>query len=323
MSRTLQRTCLVAMMIAAMGLTTRVMAAAAPTVTGITPSMADVLGGERVEIAGTNFNNGAATAVLFGTTNAPTFTIVSDTLISVIVPAHPAKGCVTISVTNATGTGVSAAEIFTYTTHNRVLQVSVRMTLGKSARIAWDAATDTDDLDTAPKGGANVHAGGNTDIDAYIWYVRDCEFGMPPTAAAVNLGGVYSTDGAGGVFAPGDPDNAHSLVIQNLSLTNSDINIDAVASNSISSKGNVAVNWANTGAAGPDTFLLRANLTGGAGTSTGSVVVPTGPATSLMTALPANGTPTLHLEVSTPTATLDVTPFATQTVTVSLIASAP
>jgi len=81
----------------------------APTVTGFTPTAGPV--GAPVSITGTNFIG--ATAVTFGGTNAPGFTVDSATSISVDVPAGATTG--PISVTTPGGTGTSSSN-FTVTT---------------------------------------------------------------------------------------------------------------------------------------------------------------------------------------------------------------
>lgn len=311
MNRYLQRALWAAMMAAAMGITTNAMAAA-PTVTSITPNLSDTAGGETVEIVGTNFLVPLASAVSFGGVPAASFTVLSNTLISAVTPAH-VKSCYAVTVTNPDGVGSSAADAFTSTTHNRVLQVSVRMTLGQNVRIAWAAGTNNDDTLATPLVGAAHPAG---DIAPYIWFVRDCDFGPPGTDAAINLSSVYTTDGPGAVFAPGDPENAHTLIIENLSLTGSAIDIGGVVSNSVPSLAGGTI-WTPTGP-GADAFEMQANLSGGVA---GGQVLTTGPATLLFDEMAAAATSTLHLQVSTPTSSTTL-PGVEHVVTVSLIGSA-
>jgi hypothetical protein len=82
-----------------------------PRVTGVNPAGGAVAGGTPVTITGSRFTG--ASAVLFGATAAPGFTVNGPTQITVNAPAH-AAGAVTISVTTPEGTGVSAAPLFTY-----------------------------------------------------------------------------------------------------------------------------------------------------------------------------------------------------------------
>ena len=82
---------------------------AAPTITSFSPSTGSVEGGSFVTITGTNFTG--TTSVKFGTTNAASIQVLSDTQISAGIPAH-APGAVKISVTTAAGSVQSSG---TYT----------------------------------------------------------------------------------------------------------------------------------------------------------------------------------------------------------------
>ena len=83
-----------------------------PTVTGVSSGTGPLAGGTSVTITGTSFL--AATAVKFGSTNAASFTINSDTSITAVSPAGSA-GTVDITVTSAYGTSTtSSADQFTY-----------------------------------------------------------------------------------------------------------------------------------------------------------------------------------------------------------------
>jgi len=88
-----------------------------PTVTNISPSYGPDAGGTSVTITGTNFDN--ATAVNFGATPAPLFTVNDSTSISATAPAG--TGTVDVVVTTAGGTSAtSAADQFTYRTTSSV-----------------------------------------------------------------------------------------------------------------------------------------------------------------------------------------------------------
>ncbi|MBX5465972.1 MAG: IPT/TIG domain-containing protein [Firmicutes bacterium] len=85
----------------------------APQVTSVTPSGGPAAGGTSVVIGGSGFTG--ATAVLFGSTPAAHFTVVSDSKITATAP--PGSG--TVSVTVVTANGVSSAgpnSTFTYIT---------------------------------------------------------------------------------------------------------------------------------------------------------------------------------------------------------------
>ncbi len=88
--------------------------AAAPTITGISPTGGTTAGGTSVTITGTAFTG--ATAVKFGATNAASYTVNSATQITAVSPAGSA-GTVDITVTTSAGTSATgAADRFTYST---------------------------------------------------------------------------------------------------------------------------------------------------------------------------------------------------------------
>ena len=83
-----------------------------PTVTGVSPASGPTPGGTAVTITGTNFQGfngvGPATRVEFGTTNAPGFTVVDATHITVSSPPSPAYATGPVDVRVTTGGGKSA-----------------------------------------------------------------------------------------------------------------------------------------------------------------------------------------------------------------------
>jgi len=85
----------------------------APTVTSVTPSSGNIVGGTSVVIAGTNLTG--ASSVKFGTTAATNVVVNSATQIHATAPAH-AAGAVSVTVT--TGNGTSATNsLYTYVTY--------------------------------------------------------------------------------------------------------------------------------------------------------------------------------------------------------------
>jgi autotransporter passenger strand-loop-strand repeat protein len=83
------------------------------TITGVAPASGPAAGGITVTITGSNFTG--ATKVLFGSTPATNFTVVSATQISATEPAGTAGQTVDITVTTPSGTSVtSPADKFTY-----------------------------------------------------------------------------------------------------------------------------------------------------------------------------------------------------------------
>jgi uncharacterized protein YkwD len=83
-------------------------------VSGVVPDAGTAAGGTAVTISGAGFTG--ASSVKFGTTAATTFTVVNDTTITAVSPAH-AVGAVDITVTTPLGTTPTlAADQFTYAT---------------------------------------------------------------------------------------------------------------------------------------------------------------------------------------------------------------
>jgi hypothetical protein len=83
-----------------------------PAVTGISPTSGFTVGGTLVTVSGSHFTG--TTAVAFGTVAATWFTILSDSSLTVLAPAH-AAGRVDITVTTAYGTSTPvAADQFLY-----------------------------------------------------------------------------------------------------------------------------------------------------------------------------------------------------------------
>ena len=85
---------------------------APPTVTSLTPTTGGTAGNTIVTVTGSGFTG--ASAVIFGTTAATSFTVNSDTQIIATTPAGSA-GTVDVTVTNPYGTSTtSSADTFTY-----------------------------------------------------------------------------------------------------------------------------------------------------------------------------------------------------------------
>ena len=86
-----------------------------PTVTSVTSSSGPTAGGARVVIKGTGFTGlSGASAVMFGTTPAASYTVNSAMQITAVTPAH-GSGKVDVSVTAAGGTSTTnAADSYTF-----------------------------------------------------------------------------------------------------------------------------------------------------------------------------------------------------------------
>ena len=83
-----------------------------PRVTGVSVTLGPASGGTSVIVTGTGFTG--ATAVTFGDTPAPSFTVNGDTSIAALSPAAGA-GTVDVTVTTAGGTSfASASDVFTF-----------------------------------------------------------------------------------------------------------------------------------------------------------------------------------------------------------------
>ncbi|MBA4371352.1 MAG: hypothetical protein C0402_00650 [Thermodesulfovibrio sp.] len=96
--------------------------AAAPTVTGISPTSGPTVGGTSVTITGTNFTG--ATSVTFAGFAATGVTVVNATTITATTPAH-AAGLVDVAVTTPGGTSAtSASDQFTYIPAPTVISIS-------------------------------------------------------------------------------------------------------------------------------------------------------------------------------------------------------
>jgi IPT/TIG domain len=94
-----------------------------PSVDGVFPNAGIPAGGVTVTLTGCGFTG--ATAVDFGTTAASTFTVNSDTKITVISPAH-AAGTVDITVTTPLGTSpTQPSDQFTYEVSGPCTSVSI------------------------------------------------------------------------------------------------------------------------------------------------------------------------------------------------------
>ena len=117
----------------------------APTVTSVAPSSGSSSGGTSVTINGTGFTG--ATSVLFGTTPAASFRVISDGEIQAVVPAG--TGTVNVTVTTSTGVSMaSASATYDYT--------SVGSTTGTCLPIAWAEASSSYTIE--PSGGPPENA---------------------------------------------------------------------------------------------------------------------------------------------------------------------
>lgn len=86
-----------------------------PVVSGVTPNTGAAAGGNMVQIFGAKFTGTTgAGGVKFGATNATSYVVNSDSLITAVAPAHTA-GLVQVIVTNASGASAdTTADDYTY-----------------------------------------------------------------------------------------------------------------------------------------------------------------------------------------------------------------
>lgn len=86
---------------------------ARPTITGLSPTSGPAIGGTTVTVTGTGLSD--AGSVNFNATPAASITVVSDTQLSIVTPAHPEGGSVvTVTTWGGTSEPVPAA-VFTFT----------------------------------------------------------------------------------------------------------------------------------------------------------------------------------------------------------------
>ncbi len=121
-------------------------AASTPSITSVSPSSGSVLGGDTITINGSNFTG--ATAVAFGTTQATSFTVISDNAIVVTAPAG-AAATVDITVTTYAGTSsTGSSDHYTYTAVSAPTITSLGTTSGTSGGGTSVTITGTNLLST-------------------------------------------------------------------------------------------------------------------------------------------------------------------------------
>lgn len=189
-----------------------VLAAAAPTVTSVTPPTGSVTGGTMVTITGTGFVPGAI--VSFGGTAVGSVLVLSATAIQATTPAHSA-GAVNVVVTNPDAQRGTKVNGFTYVAGtgvaNRMLPPCYVPGSPRTVTVAVDPATGVANYaveDSHPAGWSvsNISHGGTLDAASgkVKWGpffddgTRTLTFVVTPPAAATGAGtfaGVASFDG--------------------------------------------------------------------------------------------------------------------------------
>jgi hypothetical protein len=116
--------------------------AAVPAVTSVTPNTGTVAGGITVTVLGSNFTG--ASAVMFGTTAAASFTILSDNALTAVAPATGTTGTVDVTVVAPGGTSpTGSADHFTYTAGSVPTVTAISPTSGSTAGGAIVTVTGT------------------------------------------------------------------------------------------------------------------------------------------------------------------------------------
>ena len=262
--------------------------AAVPTVASILPNAGINTGGQTMTITGTNFNNPIATAVNFGGTVAVSFTVINDTTILAVTP-FAASGAVSVNVTNASGTNIANA-LYTFTSTNVALQIAITVTIPKSPDIQWGGGTSLDDLGVD-------HTAPAQSITPYVWIVKDNSLG-----ANLDVNVAYLSN---------DTTNAKTIMLENVTKTNSTETITAVASDT--------AKWTVGAAPGSEIFKARAKL-GAGGFQTLSASAAAVLTNNLL--IGAGNMQALVVEMTTPTQTAAADVGVQQISTLSLIATA-
>ncbi|MFI1963269.1 beta strand repeat-containing protein [Streptomyces pathocidini] len=161
---------------------------AAPTITSVVPNTGPLAGGNTVTITGTGF--GGATAVNFGPNPATSFTVVSATQITAVVPAG--TGTVNVTVTGPGGT--SNAVSYTYVGAPTITSLSPDagpLTGGNTVTITGTNFTP----------GATVQFGANPATS--VTFVSSTQLDVVVPATGVPGSVPVSVTTAGGTSAPG------------------------------------------------------------------------------------------------------------------------
>jgi uncharacterized membrane protein len=194
-----------------------------PKVTSISPNSGPDTGGTSVTISGTGFSS--ATGVSFGSTNASTFTVVSDTQITAKSPAG--SGTVDVTVTTPSGTSAtSSGDQFTYNaaqpptptvsgvspssgSSNVGTSVTISGTgftgatsvlFGKNPASSFTVVSDKQITATSPVGSGTVDVtvttpSGTSATSSGDQFTYNANAAQPPTVTSINPTGGYTTGG--------------------------------------------------------------------------------------------------------------------------------
>jgi hypothetical protein len=336
-------------------------AAAAPSVTGVSPNSGTTGGGTGVTVSGSGFTG--ATAVHFGTVAATTFTVNSDTSITVTSPPQGA-GTVDVTVTTYSGTSATgSADQFTYNAASAPSVTGVSpssgsaaggtvvtitgsaftgasaVNFGTSAAVSFSVISDTAIVATAPAGTAGTvditvttptgtSSTGSADHYTYNALAAPTISSLNPSGGTTGGGTLVTITGSGFLNATGVSfgSTAASFIIV------SDSSIVATAPPEAAGTIDVTVSAYNTASAftGADRYTYTAALapsvtsvspTSGS-TAGGTSVTITGSAFTGATGVTFGGIPATSFTVNSDTSITAFSP-AEAAGTVDIVVSSP
>lgn len=161
-----------------------------PPATALAPASGPVGGGNTVQISGSGFTG--ATAVMFGTTPASSFTVVSDSEIDAVAP--PGTGVVTVTVATPAGTiGSATLGQYTYLTVGTVTPSSGSATGGTDVTITGSGFSNVQAVYFGDKTATDVQIVSDTEITAIA---PPGTGSAPVTVITVDGGESSPTDGS-------------------------------------------------------------------------------------------------------------------------------
>ncbi|PKM88599.1 MAG: hypothetical protein CVU87_07165, partial [Firmicutes bacterium HGW-Firmicutes-12] len=226
--------------------------AAVPTISSINPTSGSTAGGTSVTISGTSFTG--ATAVKFGSANASSYNVDSDTQITATSPAGSA-GVVDITVTTAGGTSASSvAAQFTYMVPsiNSISPTSGSTAGGTSVTISGTNFTGA----TAVKFGSTNASSYNVDSDTQITATSPAGSAGVVDITVITAGGTSATSAA----------DQFAYIVPNSSPVASDVQISGTVQVGQALAGSYTYTDVESDAEGTSTFQwYRSNDNSGTG----------------------------------------------------------
>jgi hypothetical protein len=193
-----------------------------PTAASIAPSSGPQTGGNTVTITGTGFTG--ATAVTYGGTPAPSFTVVSDTQITAVAPAGTGTVSVTVTTAGGTSNGISYTYVPAPVISSAVLNIgpetggntvtitgtgytgATSVNFGATPAISFTVVSDTEITATAPAGAGTVlltvtTIGGTSNGVAYTYVPAPAITAIVPSAGPVTGDNTVTITGTGFTWA--------------------------------------------------------------------------------------------------------------------------